>query len=74
MSNEQVTLVVAACCGVLALVAWIGLFAIPAWRAYSRLWERAAAVFLTLYALAALLVIGVGAGALVAYYWDRIAG
>ncbi len=70
MSNETVIYVVAAGCGALALLAWLGLFVVPAWKSYSHWWERIAATFLTLYVLAALLVIGGLGGALVAYYWD----
>jgi hypothetical protein len=45
---------------------------IPAWKSYSHWWERIAATFLTLYVLAALLVIGGLGGALIAYYWDDL--
>ncbi len=72
MSNDTVILVVAIGCGAIALAAWIGLLLVPAWSSYSRLWERLAASFLTLYVLAALLVLGGLAGALIAYYWDDV--
>ena len=72
MSNEAVTYLVAVCSGVFGLAAYVGLILIPAWNAYSRLWERAAAVFLTLYVLAAFTMLGVGGGALVVWFWDRI--
>jgi hypothetical protein len=43
---------------------------IPAWTSYSRLWERVAAGFLTLYVLGVLVGLGV-LGALAAiYFWD----
>ena len=74
MSNQEITILIAVGCGVLALAAWVALFVVPAWHAYSRMWERFAAMFLTLYVLAALVVVGVGAGVAVAFYWDRIAG
>jgi hypothetical protein len=74
MSNSQITLVVAAVCGVFGLAIWIGLFVVPAWQSYSRLWERLAATFLTLYVLAALLVVGGIGGAAIFYYWDDITG
>ena len=73
MSRETIIYVVAGVCAALALAAWIGLFVVPAWLSYSRLWQRFAATFLTLYVLAALLVIGALGGALIAYYWDRLA-
>ena len=73
MSNEAVTYLVAVCSGVFGLAAYVGLILIPAWNAYSRLWERAAAAFLSLYVLAAFTILGVGGGALVVWFWDRIA-
>ena len=74
MSPREITLVVVACCGALALAAWVTLIVVPAWRAYSRVWERVAAMVLTVYVLAALALVGAFAGALVAYYWDDISG
>jgi hypothetical protein len=74
MSARETTVIVAACCGALAVAAWLGLIAVPAWRSYGRIWERVAAAFLSLYVLAALVVVGGLGGALIAYYWDDIAG
>lgn len=74
MSNLTVTYVVAIGCGVIALAAYVGLILVPAWTAYSRIWERLAASFLTLYVLAAFVLLGVGGGALVVWSWDRWAG
>ena len=74
MTPQEITLVVGACCGALALAAWVGLIVVPAWHSYGRLWERLAAAFLSLYVLAALVLVGGLAGALVAYYWDDLAG
>ena len=69
MSNESIIILVAACSGVFGFAAWVGLLAIPAWQSYSRVWERVGAVFLSLYAVAAFIGIGVAAGALVVYVW-----
>jgi O-antigen ligase len=74
MSNETITYVVAACSGVLGLAAYLGLIVVPAWQAYSRVWERLAAMFLTLYVLAAFMMLGVVAGAAVVWTYDRWAG
>ena len=74
MTSEAVTYLVAACCGVFGIAAFITFIVVPAWTSYSKAWERVAATFLTLYVFAALLVVGVGGGAAVAYYWDRISG
>ena len=72
MSNESTIVLVAACSGALGLAAWIGLIAVPAWQSYSRVWERVTAVFLSLYAVAAFMLVGVAGGALVVWFWDRI--
>jgi hypothetical protein len=72
MSNAAITNLVAACAGVFGFAAFVGLVAMPAVSSYSRLWERVAAAFLSLYVLAALLVIGVVIGGVVVYEWDRI--
>ena len=69
MSNESIILLVAACSAVFGFAAWVGLLAIPAWQSYSRVWERIGAVFLSLYAVAAFVGVGVAAGALVVYLW-----
>jgi hypothetical protein len=74
MTPEQITLVVAATCGVLALAAYVGLVLVPAWSSFSRVWERCAAAFLSLYVLLAFIGVGVLAGAAVAWFWDRIQG
>ncbi|WP_205699524.1 hypothetical protein [Conexibacter sp. SYSU D00693] len=72
MSNESITVLVAACSGVFALAAYVGLILVPAWTSYSRPWERVAAAFLSLYVLAAFLIIGAAAGAGVVWFWDRV--
>jgi hypothetical protein len=74
MSNTSITYLVGACSGVFGLAAWIGLIVVPAVTAYERLWERAAAVFLSLYVLAGLLLVGVAGGAAVVWFWDRWTG
>lgn len=73
MSNESVTYLVGISAGVFALAAYVGLILVPAWQSYSRVWERLAASFLTLYVLAAFVVLGVGGGLAVVWFWDRIA-
>jgi len=69
MSNESIIILVAACSAVFGFAAWVGLLAVPAWQSYSRVWERIGAVFLSLYAVAAFIGVGVAAGALVVYLW-----
>jgi hypothetical protein len=74
MSNQSITYLVAACCGVFGIAAYAGFVLIPAWNSYSRLWERMAAAFLSLYVLAAFIGLGVAGGAAVIWFWDRITG
>lgn len=74
MSNETVTIVVAVACGLLGLAAYLGLILVPAVTSYSRWWERIGAGFLSLYVLAAFVIAGVGGGAGVVWFWDRIQG
>lgn len=74
MSNESITYLVAACSGVFALAAFVAFILVPAWTSYGRVWERLAASFLSLYVLAAFVLLGGAAGAAVAYFWGEITG
>jgi hypothetical protein len=58
--------------GLVSLVAFVALILVPALGAYGRSWEKFAAGFLSLFVLAALLLIGVLVGVLVFYNWDQI--
>ena len=72
MTNEQIIYTVAIGSGVLGLIAYIAFILVPAWGAYSRVWERLAASFLTLYVLAAFIILGAAGGAAIIYFWDQI--
>ena len=72
MSNQSVTYLVAACCGVFALAAYVAFILVPAWTAYSRIWERLAAAVLSLYVLAAFVGLGAAGGAAIVWFWDRV--
>jgi hypothetical protein len=72
VSNQSVTYLVAACVGVLCLGAFGTLVVAPAVTAYRRPLERVAAVFLSLYVLAALVGLGVLLGAVVILEWPRL--
>lgn len=72
MSNTSVSYLVAASCAVFGLAAFVGLVVAPAVTAYRRAWERAAAVVLSGYVLAALVGLGVVVGAVVVVEWPRI--
>ena len=71
MSSTSVTYLVGACAGVFSLAAFTAWVLVPAWSAYSRAWERVAALFLSLYVLAAFVGTGIAVGAAVIYFWDR---
>jgi len=60
--------------GLVSLVAFGFLILAPALGAYGRPWEKAAAGFLSLFVLAALVMIGIAVGAVVVYYWNDISG
>jgi hypothetical protein len=72
MSNQDVTYLVVAGAGALSLVAWIALVLVPAWTAYSKVWERFAATILSLYVLAAFVALGAGIGAAFLWYFDEL--
>lgn len=74
MSNQSITYLVAASCGVFGLAAYAAFILVPAWNAYSKLWERIVAAFMSLYVLAAFLGLGVVGGAAIIWFWDRISG
>jgi hypothetical protein len=71
MSNDSITYLVGGCAGVFGLGAFIALVIVPAISAYRRPLERAGAVILSLYVLAALVGIGVMLGALIVYEWPH---
>lgn len=57
----------------IVLIAFITLIAWPAWNSYGRNWERASALFLSLYVLVAMLGVGALAGlAIFAVLGERI--
>lgn len=72
MSNQTVTYLVGACLGVLGIAVFCTLVMAPAITAYRRPLERAAAVILSLYVLAALVGVGVLLGALIIVEWPRV--
>ena len=58
--------------GLIGLVAFVALILVPAVGAYGRLWEKAAAGVLSLFVLAALVLVGVVAGLVVVYYYNDV--
>jgi hypothetical protein len=73
LSTTATTYLIAAVVGVTSITLWAWLVAVPAFTAYTRWWQRAVALVLSVYVLAAM----VGAGGLIAaiflWYYDRIA-
>lgn len=72
MSNTQITYLVAAIAGSGSVVAWFTLIVVPAWTSYTRLWQRMAAMVLSVYVLAAFLMLGAGVAAAILYYYDEL--
>jgi hypothetical protein len=72
VSNQSITYVVVALCGVLSLSAYVAFILVPAWTAYSRIWERLLATVMTLYVLAAFVAVGLAGGGAIVWFWDRI--
>ena len=58
--------------GLVSLSAFVGLILVPAVSSYGRIWEKAAAGFLSIFVLAALVLIGVVIGLTVVYYYNDI--
>ena len=58
--------------GLISLVAFVTLILTPALGAYGRLWEKAAASFLSVFILLALVLIGIAIGLAIVYYYNDI--
>lgn len=73
MSRTQIIYVVVGVCTVLGFSAWVGMILVPAWSAYTRLWERLVAAALSLYIAATMAGLGIFLGVIVVpWAWDRI--
>jgi phosphotransferase system glucose/maltose/N-acetylglucosamine-specific IIC component len=58
--------------GLICLVIFVALILSPALSAYGRIWEKAAAGFLSLFVLSALVLGGVVVGLVIVYYYNDI--
>ena len=58
--------------GLISLVAFAALILAPAIASFGRTWEKATAIFVSVFVLIALLAIGVALGIAIVYYWDDI--
>jgi hypothetical protein len=72
VSNQSITYLVGACCGVLGLAGFCALVVVPTITAYRRVYERMAVLVLSVYVLAAFVGIGVLLGALIVVEWPRL--
>lgn len=69
IENEYLLFAIA---GLITLAAFVSLILVPAIGAYGRIWEKAAAGVLSLFVLAALVLVGVVAGLAIVYYYNDI--
>lgn len=58
--------------GLLSLAVFVGLILAPALGSYGRAWEKLAAGFLSLFVLAALVLVGLVIGVVIFLNWDEI--
>jgi hypothetical protein len=58
--------------GLISLLAFVTLVLAPALGSYGRPREKAAAGFLSLFILAALVLVGIAVGLVIVYYWNDI--
>ena len=56
----------------ISLLAFTALILVPAVGSFGRTWEKATAVLVSIFVLAALLAIGVAIGVAIVYFWDDI--
>ena len=54
----------------IALAGYVAFIFVPSIGSYDRMWERAAAGFLSLFMLASLVFVGVGIGLAVVYFYE----
>jgi hypothetical protein len=58
--------------GVICFITFVGLILYPALSSHGRIWEKAAAGFLAVFVLAALILGGVVIGLVIVYYYPEI--
>jgi cytochrome bd-type quinol oxidase subunit 1 len=70
LSPTQIAIGIAA---LVAVLAYVSLVVVPAWRCYGRMWEKLAAAVLTLFILATVVGIGAGVGFAIVWSYDQYA-
>ena len=73
MDIDSANQIAIAAAGLVLLTGYSAFILVPAWGCYGRLWEKVAASFLTLFILAALLMVGIAIGFGVVYFYDEYA-
>lgn len=58
--------------GLVSLIAFAALILAPAIGSFGRTWEKATAVAVSIFILAALVAVGVAVGAAIVYWWPEI--
>jgi hypothetical protein len=58
--------------GLISLIAFATLILAPTIGSFSRTWEKATAVLVSIFVLVALVALGVAIGIAIVYYWDDI--
>lgn len=69
MSRTALTDLVTICAIVFGLALYVGLILVPVWSSYTRLWERLAAAFMSLYVLVVFVGVGVLGAVAVILHW-----
>jgi hypothetical protein len=72
MSNQTWTYIAIGSAAGVSLIAWVGLVLVPAWTSFSRVWERLVATVLSLYVLAAFVMVGMLLGGAFLWYFDEL--
>ena len=70
--DDQITYAVVGLTALISLVAWVLLILVPAWGSYWRMRDRLLAVVMSVYILAAFVVMGGVIGGVFLYYYDRL--
>jgi hypothetical protein len=58
--------------GLASITAFVALILVPALGSYGRAWEKLVAGFLSLFVLAALVLVGLALGVFIFFHWDTI--
>jgi ABC-type phosphate transport system permease subunit len=73
VSRTNIIYIAVGACAVVGLGVWVSMILVPAWTAYTRLWQRVVAGLLSLYVAAVMASAGIALGVLlVPWVWDRI--